>query len=186
MYVKSAQFRNIRSFADSVVIEFSSGINLLVGRNNAGKSLILRGISLLQPLPGQPDNSNFAPHFLRRGADNCELNLELAQPNLKQLNVPLLIPASADLALQVRFVNKPSTHHVVVIAMPEGKGQSCPSPLCYQQQPDNFLYPYFSRRKPGALNETINLAHSQTIEEGFQHLPSKVDALSASRYGPEI
>lgn len=47
MYIKSVRIRNYRSFRDSGPLNFSSGINLVVGANNVGKS------SLLLCLPGR-------------------------------------------------------------------------------------------------------------------------------------
>src|SRR5208282_6863616 len=89
MWVKSLHLKNIKSFADSDEIEFSSGINLLVGPNNAGKSTIIRAISVLQPFQGEPID---APAFLTRNrrhlAEDCELNINLENPNKRQLRVP--------------------------------------------------------------------------------------------------
>src|SRR5579859_1443559 len=52
MYVKKLELFSIRSF-DRATIEFSKGINLIVGANNSGKSTILRALlKLQQRLPG--------------------------------------------------------------------------------------------------------------------------------------
>jgi hypothetical protein len=182
MWLKNVQLKNIKSFADSGVIEFSPGINLLVGPNNAGKSIIIRAISLLQPLPNHPDANAFLAQSLRHGTTNCEVTLELKDPNKQQLKLPDKWDIS-NWPPRLRFARSPQASAELLIFAPNGNFQPCPNPICYQKQPENFLYSYFSRRKPAALHEGINLANAQTIEEALQHLPSKVDNLSTSRHG---
>jgi AAA15 family ATPase/GTPase len=40
MWISELQVRNIKSFADSGIIQLSKGINVIVGKNNAGKSTL--------------------------------------------------------------------------------------------------------------------------------------------------
>ena len=47
MYVEKLDILNIRSY-QNVSLEFSQGINLIVGANNSGKSTILRCLQRLQ------------------------------------------------------------------------------------------------------------------------------------------
>lgn len=47
MFVEKLDILNIRSY-EKVSLEFSSGINLIVGANNSGKSTILRCLQRLQ------------------------------------------------------------------------------------------------------------------------------------------
>lgn len=184
MWLKSVQLKNIKSFADSGVIEFSPGINLLVGPNNAGKSIFIRAISVLQPLPNHPDASVFLASNPRHGTETCEMTLELEDPNKKQLK----LPDKWDIKNwhpKLRFAKTQSQNESTIFA-PNGQFQALgavvnPPIICHQRQPDNFLYTYLSRRKPTALSATINLANAQTIEEALQHLPSKVDQLASSR-----
>jgi predicted ATPase len=49
MRVVGLRIENFKSFSDSGELTFSSGINLLVGRNNAGKSALLQAVSLRAP-----------------------------------------------------------------------------------------------------------------------------------------
>ena len=56
MKLVSARVIGFRSFSDSGDIEFASGINLLIGQNNAGKSALLRAIR-----PVMPDDRHRSP-----------------------------------------------------------------------------------------------------------------------------
>lgn len=44
MHLRKVQIKGFQSFEDSKVINFSSGINLIVGENNSGKSALLRAL----------------------------------------------------------------------------------------------------------------------------------------------
>lgn len=56
MRLVSAHVQGFQSFNDSGVINFSDGINLIIGQNNAGKSAFLRAL-----LPGMPDDRHRTP-----------------------------------------------------------------------------------------------------------------------------
>jgi len=183
MWIKSVQIKNIKSFEDSGAIRFSPRINLLVGPNNAGKSIVIRAISLLQPLPNHPEAHTFLAGNSRRGTQSSEITYELENPNRQQLKMPPEWNIS-NWCPKIKIVkNLPNTHPPFynLILAPNGNEVAIGMPICNQTQPNNFLYTYLSRRKPVSLNATINLANAQTIEEAIQHLPSKVDQISNSR-----
>ncbi|MEH2082275.1 MAG: AAA family ATPase [Nostoc sp.] len=46
MFIKKLQVFNYKSYLDSGLMEFSPGINIIVGRNNAGKTSLLEVLSL--------------------------------------------------------------------------------------------------------------------------------------------
>ena len=183
MWLKSVQLKNIKSFADSGKIEFSPGINLLVGPNNGGKSILTRTItSLLQPLPGHPDAGNFLVQSLRCGSVDVEIDFELEDVNKNQLKLPRE-PVIVDGHLKLRCFGKPRSLQSLALVNPNNE-VPCALPICHQKKPNNFLFPYFSRRKPAALNEGINSTNAETIEEALKNLPAKVDQLSDSKNGP--
>ena len=141
MWLKNIQLKNCKSFVDSGVLEFSSGINLLVGPNNAGKSIIIRAISVLQPLPNHPDADAFLGQSLRHGSTDCEVTMELKDPNKRQLKVPDKWDIG-NWPAQLRFARSPRSASELLIYAPNGNFQPCPNPICYQKQPENFLYTY--------------------------------------------
>lgn len=46
MFIKKLQVFNYKSYLDSGLMEFSPGINIIVGRNNAGKTSLLEVLTL--------------------------------------------------------------------------------------------------------------------------------------------
>src|SRR4051812_38918384 len=62
MHISKLVLENIRTFAGAIPFEFCSGINLLVGSNNCGKSTVIWPLTLMQPLQGQaPDWGQMFP-----------------------------------------------------------------------------------------------------------------------------
>src|SRR4051794_20951942 len=58
MWVSSTELTNIKAFQHVGPIAFSKNVNLLIGRNNTGKSIILRSLAILQ---GAPSIANYQP-----------------------------------------------------------------------------------------------------------------------------
>ncbi len=46
MYISNITIENYRSF-NSIMVDFHEGINLLIGQNNAGKSNLLRAMTII-------------------------------------------------------------------------------------------------------------------------------------------
>jgi recombinational DNA repair ATPase RecF len=46
MYIKKLQVYNYKSYFDSGVMEFTPGVNIIVGKNNAGKTSLLEVLTL--------------------------------------------------------------------------------------------------------------------------------------------
>lgn len=189
MWLKSVHLKNIKSFADSGVIEYSPGINVLVGPNNAGKSTILRAISLLQPLENARSPNfylNFIQHNLRPGAESAEIEVELAMPEYRLFREFVQnIQAVKERARTPKFVfaGKPGSF-ASLVRQPGAESNliTLQTPIFHQREPNNFIYPYFSRRKPTAFQTGINPLAANMIEEVFEQLPCKIDRLSNPDY----
>ena len=176
MWLKSTRVKNIKGFIDSGTIEFSRGINVLVGANNSGKSTILRSIQLLQPIDSASILQRYFEQNVRRASSSAEVLLELSDPNHKQLQ----ISANYDLRNWLPMLQFTKTNEAPqsLLRDPTGNFKVCTFPICQQREPNNFIYPYFSRRKPTEFTGQSNEINAQTVEEITRHLVSKVDRLS--------
>jgi len=184
MWLKSIQLKNIKSFADSGDIQLSKGINILVGPNNAGKSIILRSAYLLQGPESDPNSqSAFLQQTARVGTQDGEVRLLLADAQKKQLNCLRPEFDMAGWTPEFLFLRK---QNQISFAMrknnPPTEFVGCSQPICRQREPENFIYPYFSRRKPSTFDLGINRQNETVIEETFTHLPAKIDRLSNPRH----
>lgn len=66
--IKKIQLKNFESHEDSSV-EFTDGLNLLIGQSNQGKSSIIRGLALVVA-------NQFDKEQVRTGCDFCEITVE--------------------------------------------------------------------------------------------------------------
>ncbi|HVB73402.1 MAG TPA: AAA family ATPase, partial [Ktedonobacteraceae bacterium] len=71
MWLSSIEINNIKSFADSKVIKLDKRMNILIGPNNAGKSVIIQALYLLQ------NPSILGSNDIRRGASEGKVIIGL-------------------------------------------------------------------------------------------------------------
>ncbi len=165
MRVTSMRLINYRSFADSESIELDQ-INVLVGRNNAGKSTIIRALYLLQS--GSAD-----PSDVRLNSELAEIKIELAEisePSLVQY-VPANSPSEGTVALRLRRDGRYAT-----------EAQYGSNTVAFNQfpgrEPENFIYPYLSKRKVTEFTQSVNLTTTMAVGPNMAHIVSKVSRLS--------
>ena len=180
MWLRTIQLKNIRSFADSGEINLSKGINVLVGANSSGKSTILRSPHILQGHENQTDAYRvFLREGVRAGAEDGEVRLVLAEPAKRYF--PGLKPDFDMRAWVPEFVFSGGLNKFSATMRknnPPNEMGACPEKICAQREPDNFIYTYFSRRKPTNFDLIINHENQSVVEETFVHLPAKIDRLS--------
>jgi hypothetical protein len=168
MWLEKLSLRNFKSYPDSGEIEFSRGINLLVGGNNAGKSAILKAIGLTQP-PVQSVGPIVAS--VRHNASEAHVDLTLLEVNNNYFSAwrgnhsTIVI----HLVLKGNEVQR-------IISVP-GNQSGVAGPIFKQREPNNFIYPYLSRRKPAQFQMTVSPQSVDVVEEIFEQLPSKIDRL---------
>src|SRR5215831_5699590 len=75
MKLTSLHVQNYKSFADSGVVELGP-INIIVGRNNAGKSAFIHAAHLLQ------SGADYNQRNIRIGADQCDMTYQLTDISL--------------------------------------------------------------------------------------------------------
>lgn len=78
MWISSISLTNVKSFEQTNELQFSKGINVLVGPNNSGKTTIVKSLLQLQ----YPDQ-NFINSIQRIGADKYEIIIRVEEPDNK-------------------------------------------------------------------------------------------------------
>lgn len=164
MKITSLRLQNIRTFLDSGPIELGP-ITLLVGKNNTGKSTLLRAIGTLQ------SNSGLDGNAVRHGFNSgvITMQLESGDPRfwheqfaIGHGNIEIAIPssgASVSVYLELNTINKHLVNQIQPI------------------EPGNFVYPYFSSRKVAEYSEVVNQGTARAVTGNLSNLPAKVDDL---------
>jgi AAA ATPase domain len=132
MKVSSVRIVNFKSFADTGEVPLGQ-VNVLVGRNNHGKSAFIRAVHLLQ------QGAEHNPEYVRLGEDASEVTYKL-----EDLTGPIIdrfgavqVGVPSDVAVQL---NKGGGLSFVA----GGRSNVSPIPA---REPDNFIYTYLSKRK---------------------------------------
>lgn len=177
MWISELHLSNIRGFVDSGQIKFSKGINIFIGPNNAGKSTILNSLLLFQrnhfsdtDITLEKNSGAIAVHFQELEAyypSGIQHHLQSGLfKNILQLDL------KSDGSIQKYFAFNNGTNN----RQPVG---DIPS-----MEPNNFIYPYLSKRKVTNYSETINNQTSNSVTGNFENLYSKIDRLSNPYFQP--
>lgn len=183
MRILSLQLQNYRCFESTGEILFSQAINLFVGPNNAGKSTILRAIYGIQQR-----------NALR--SEDRRLEQDTAQIKLTVLgdDVERLIPRE-----QRQFKSKAQMEQELVGTRYEGLSISDDKFLDIvinftnggepkisdffqrlpQSEPEAFILPHLTNRRPNSLGSDVGRQYSERIDENRANLTAKVDRLVA-------
>lgn len=162
MWITKIRLQNVRSFEDET-IEFSKGINVLVGPNNSGKSTIAYAARLVQT------GFSFTNTYVRSGVEqgSVQICLEDAIEYFKN------IPASGKLTINFDITERGST-----VGKATYNGSERGISLIEQIEPKNFVYPYLSKRKVGGYNEDVRDQVTSAVTGNLQNLYAKIDRLS--------
>lgn len=158
MKIKEIQLRNIKCFTKQD-IELSSGINVLVGKNNSGKSTIARATLMIQ------EGYSFTSQDRRAGGGKSEVKILFSEVNayFDSNIIGMVFEITAGVSTRL---------------LTSGGGTSSPAKLLRQKEPHNFIYPYLSNRKVSGFDETVTTAHTTAISGDLRNLYAKVDRLS--------
>jgi exonuclease SbcC len=74
--IKSIRIKNFESHEDSILDDFSPGLNAIIGLSNAGKSSVIRALALVC-------YNEFDPQSVRHGHENCEVEVTTSNGKVK-------------------------------------------------------------------------------------------------------
>lgn len=161
MKITAIELKNIRGFRDLSKTEFSDSINVFIGSNNSGKSIILNSIYLVQK-PGL-----FSVKDKTVGSVSGVIKLFCSGEHLPTFNIDKN-------RLGFVFNLQDGGRHI----MYPGGGESSWGSATPNTEPDNLIYPFLSKRKVVSYSEEVHKGATNSVNGDFTHLYSKVDRLS--------
>jgi hypothetical protein len=170
MKISSVRIVNFKSFADTGEIELGN-VNVLVGRNNHGKSAFIRAVSVMQ----QGARINGADVRLGEQQATVELTLtgstqdDFLQyypecPRVDFLQAKFIINRSGGIGFQA-----------------DAKSSWVPN-LLATQEPQNFIYTYLSKRKVFGFDREVDLNRTLAVQTDLRNLVAKVTRLANPDY----
>ena len=194
MYIKKLHLTNIRSFEEKNTINFSKGINVIIGKNNSGKSTILKPICHLQDLV------KIDKWDIRVGKTECRVEFEFdfteqefinyfkyLQPKNFKINKDDVLKSLKNNNLYF-IVNKNETSQLSINSLlsdPHGTRHTIKLEPFTKIKPDNFIYTFLSKRKTTNILTIINKRYTDQVDINFNYLISKIDDI-VSKFGTQL
>ncbi len=166
MKIRTIELKNIRGFKALPRTEFSQRINVFIGANNSGKSTILNCIFSLQR-----QNAIIGTDITIGEQDG---EVKLLFEGLFRGHGTFLSGSSYSFdpkTQERRLFNEmgTQTHNIGPIA---------------EEEPNNLIYPYLSKRKSVNFNDQINEHNTNSVSGNFTNLFSKIDRLTTTQFQP--
>ncbi|MGW2783407.1 ATP-dependent nuclease [Streptomyces populi] len=167
-----------------------SKINVLVGRNNSGKSALIRAAQFLTEGINAPEGE------IRLGSEAATIQYDLEDFDVRRY-APELAPglsakglAEDGLIPQVRVetrLKRPGQHQGTSWAQVSRVLQTDDNvhgdfPKISPAEPDNFIYPYLSKRKVGSYDRQVDKGKADQVTGNLQLLSAKVARLTGPGY----
>lgn len=177
MKIAAAEVENFESFANARV-ELAD-INVVVGKNNSGKSAFIRALHILQQ-SGPISNED-----MRFGETRGKIAYTLVGENLQRdifrhFHYSPQSNQSSHLLTQPFALNQGSISvtRASLQTKIDGQVQDVGVDRAEAVEPNNFIYPYLSKRKVAEFNEQVNKHHTTTIAGDLRFLYPRIDRLA--------
>lgn len=167
MRISTLRITNYRCFEDTGTLQ-ASQINLIIGRNNSGKSSLLKAIHSLQV------GGEVRPEDLRFGADEGKIyigGVRIPNPPPSESVAPL----NCD---RIDITIGGSQMHFEAAEVTKGN-QWIWNPFP-DSEPQATIYPLF-RRNPSHYQNQINIDMATRVISDWQNLPARIDRLTEAQ-----
>ncbi|MEV7322846.1 ATP-binding protein [Streptomyces sp. NPDC093970] len=179
MKISHIRLMNWKSFTDTGEVNFGQ-INVIVGRNNSGKSAILRALMLMQTERALTSN-------VRIGEPSASIIVKLKGDSLssdlfKYFRSSGIRQDEAVLEMTLRATTGGSVASTQAGREIQVSADKYPATPIDPHEPDNFIYPYFSKRKVASFNQQVDRSSTNSVTETLTNLVAKVDRLASPDY----
>ena len=175
MKLSTVRITNLKSLADTGNISLGQ-INVLLGRNNHGKSAFIRGVHLMQPSP-----NIITANDIRLGEQQASVHFTLAGENPEDLQRYFGTQvAQATLEFSVN-IGRGAGHSQHSLSISHSQPNWNP-PFLSPQEPNNFIYTYLSKRKVADFDRLVDRNRTLAVQPDLRYLVAKVARLSNPDY----
>jgi predicted ATPase len=171
MWVSSLEINNIKSFEASGTIRFDKKMNIMLGANNSGKSTILRVLYQVQ------NQANLTLSDIRIGVTDASAYLTLEE--VDNSNIVHLMNQNYAPGIYIKGSRQSGPSNLQTV-MKSGTAETGIGISAIE--PDNFIYPYLSKRKVQGYARESRRDLSVQITDNLQFLVAKVDRLTNPYY----
>ena len=175
MWVSSIEICNIKSFEDSGVINLDKRMNILIGPNNAGKSVIIKALYMLQ------DIQALSVEDIRRGESEGKIVIGLEDIDVVQYQQIYHVPEGflSKVHITISSSSNNPTKNMLVINQ---DGASVGTGTLSKSEPNNYIYPFLAKRKVMIYDTSVNLGSQNAVPENLQLLTAKISRIADQHY----
>lgn len=166
MKLSKLRIQNYKSFADSGQLELGP-VNVIIGRNNSGKSALIHAIHLVQR------GADYGISDIRIGQDAAFIASELTDASPSIVKIVGAIEQGTAVLVETRIYEGGGTNFVTSMA-----GRTINSAFIPNSEPDNFIYTYLSKRKVTDFDQYVNREKTLAVRNNLEYIVSKVDRLA--------
>jgi predicted ATPase len=160
MKIDELQVVGTRCFANTHRLVFGPKCNLFVGKNNTGKSTLLKSLLTFQVPQFDQDD-------IRPGAQHSYQIIKISDANPDDLAVALG-QATSHSAAKILLEND-------TIRFGSNTRKLGDRPLFHNVRPKNALVPFLAKRRSPAFDENVSLSTQTRISEMYDNLYSRLD-----------
>ena len=181
MWISELQVTNLKSFADSGPLTLSKGINVIVGKNNAGKSTLLQAVLCLQSTNLQL--FNHPKEAIRIGESESTIRIYLQDVRTTHLNSNGISDGDHG---NVTISFNPGSFPRKFSFAPDGTNREVINEveIITHQEPNNFILPYTMKRFAQGFNPLMgnNQPQQRYVLESLNQLADKIQPYTQSTY----
>ena len=170
MRITQIELQNIRGFVGKNVIDVSPSINLLVGKNNTGKSTILSSVLLVQK------TDSLRASDVTRKEQNGQIHLRFANVSQYVSNYGTSVFRDENYSHLMIALNTTNNGFARTIFKSD-ENANYTFTQTPGSEPGNLIYPFLSNRKVPAFDETVNSGTTNSVTGTLTHLYAKLNRL---------
>jgi AAA domain, putative AbiEii toxin, Type IV TA system len=174
MILSTVRIKNFKSLADTGDVHLSN-INVLVGRNNHGKSAFIQAVHLLQR------EAPVSVRDIRIGNTTSEVTYYLHNVEPAVIGNHAAPEPGEPLLVTVTLSGNRSQSSVGLSWTVRGASNRADSPIG-PNEPNNFIYTYLSKRKVTSFDQLVNIQKTRLVSTNLVNIVSKVDRLANPDY----
>lgn len=189
MWISEFQVFNVKSFADSGLLQLSRGINGIVGKNNAGKSTLLQSILCMQ-LTNQQHPLMYPKEAIRIGASESTIRICLRDIQAAHFNTQGISDGDwGNLTISLTSDPQPRafifTPKETTLTLEEINDTAISNvkPITHQE-PNNFILPYTVKRFAQGFGPLMsnNPPQPKFVLESLAQLAEKIQPFTQSTH----
>lgn len=170
MRLKNIKIQNFKCFKE-ISLSLSS-INLIIGKNNSGKSAFIQSICLIQDKLIQAKSLN---ESIRKLENESSITFTFKNPAVTPWGNLSYSNGTANVVIAKNFTHQ--SVEAALYATDTSAKVNIPLKIIKAKEPDAYLCPRLSRRKSYNFNTSLSTETANMVDSNWSNLPAKLNLI---------